>query len=143
MVANTVKIFKYLQDLKQPRRSTLYILALEGVISILIRRLPTSISYFTGSLRPAIPLTLTRKLTSNQILVNMPSQKHALTPEQLALSEERKRRKAEKVAKELEAKDSGPQSSLILPRKWLASSEWNSSTFSSDKQTTIMTWNVS
>ncbi|KAL5535579.1 NGL2 [Sanghuangporus sanghuang] len=72
----------------------------------------------------------------------MPPQGRVLTPEQLALSEARKRRKAEAAA--LTAASASPSQrenfrSLILPRKFLSESVANISPL---ENTVIMSWNV-
>ncbi|OCB85693.1 Endonuclease/exonuclease/phosphatase [Sanghuangporus baumii] len=72
----------------------------------------------------------------------MPPQGRVLTPEQLALSEARKRRKAEAAA--LTAASASPSQhenfrSLILPRRFLSESVANISPL---ENTVIMTWNV-
>lgn len=74
----------------------------------------------------------------------MPSQKRILTPEQLALSEARKRRKAEAaalaaVAASEASEQSKPIQSLILPREFVTTGV---PTLSPSEQTTIMSWNV-
>ncbi|KAH8120388.1 Endonuclease/exonuclease/phosphatase [Phellopilus nigrolimitatus] len=73
----------------------------------------------------------------------MPSQKHVLTPEQLALSAERKRRKAEASAS-ASASSAQRTPNPIFSRSWLVSTGANpsDSRHKPSEQTTIMSWNM-
>ncbi|KAI5124636.1 hypothetical protein M0805_004245 [Coniferiporia weirii] len=70
--------------------------------------------------------------------------KHVLTPEQLALSAERKRRKAEAAQSALVAPSQLVQAhSTVLSRSWLTLSDASpSSGHRPSEQTTIMSWNM-
>ena len=68
----------------------------------------------------------------------MPSKNYVLTPEQLALSEARKRKKAEAAANATSAQREGCPS-LILPRKFLTTS---SDSLPASDQAVVMSWNV-
>lgn len=71
------------------------------------------------------------------------TEKRVLTPEQIALSEERKRRKAEAVAKAAAAGPSFQQSHKTLPRNWLALENAILSKYPTYQAATVMSWNVS
>ena len=72
------------------------------------------------------------------------TEKRVLTPEQIALSEERKRRKAEAVAKAAAAGPSLQQSPRkTLPRDWLTLEDAILSKYSTNQAATVMSWNVS
>lgn len=69
--------------------------------------------------------------------------KRFLTPEQIALSEERKRKKAEAAAKAAAAGQSSVQApSKIVHRSWLAVDDAIASKYPPNHNTTIMSWNV-
>lgn len=69
--------------------------------------------------------------------------KRILTPEQIALSEERKRRKAEAVAKAAAAGSSSEQAPRkILHRAWVSADNAATSKYAPEQSATVMSWNV-
>lgn len=71
--------------------------------------------------------------------VRMPSQARTLTPEQIALSEERKRKKAE-AALRAPSPQKPVETAKILERRWLTLPTLTEET--SKNSFTVMTWNV-
>lgn len=78
-------------------------------------------------------------LANRSRTVKMPSQERTLTPEQIALSIERKRKKAEAALKAPSAQKP-VEGVKILERKWLTSSNIKEETITNS--ITVMTWNV-
>ena len=69
----------------------------------------------------------------------MPPRKHAYSPQELALSEERKRKKAEAAARRAQVTQ---QKKVFLSRAWLTPDATGDAQFASSEKATIMTWNV-